>query len=108
MSDRPGTSDAPDPSGAARGHGVDEAPETLSSGYPEEAWEGAGRPLFLHPPWTVGVVLVFAVVALLLGLGGHPVWLLIGSPFILVLAVWLWARIAMWTRGGGDTASRRR
>jgi hypothetical protein len=75
--------------------------------YPEEAWEGAGRPLFLHPPWTVGVVLVFATVALLLGLGGNPVWLLIGSPFILVLVLWIWARVATFVRSGRDEIERR-
>lgn len=76
-------------------------------GFPEEAWEGAGRPIFLHPPWTVGVVLVFAVVALLLGLGGNPIWLLIGSPFILVLVLWLWVRIAALMRPGRDDTDNR-
>lgn len=90
-----------------RGHGPDDEDRPLPDGYPEEAWEGAGRPLFLHPPWTVGVVLVFAVVSLLLGLGGNPVWLLIGSPFILVLLLWLWVRIATIVRAGRDDAAPR-
>jgi len=44
----------------------------------------------------LGVVLVFAVAAIVAGLG-NPVWFLIGAPCILVLAVWLWVRL--W--GGG-------
>jgi hypothetical protein len=51
------------------------------------------RPLFPHPQWSVGVVLIFAVVAVVAGLS-NPVWLLIGSPFILTLAVYLWVRFA--------------
>ncbi len=39
----------------------------------------------------VGVVLIFAVVAAIAGLD-NPVWLLIGSPFILVLAIYAWVR----------------
>lgn len=50
------------------------------------------RAMFAHPEWMLGVVLVIAVVMLLLGILGHPLWLLIGSPFILVLAVWIWAK----------------
>ena len=49
------------------------------------------RPLFQHPEWMVGVVLIFAVVAVIAGLD-KPVWLLIGSPFILVLAIYAWVR----------------
>lgn len=51
------------------------------------------RPHFPHPEWTVGVVLIMAVVLLALGILGHPVWLLIGSPFILTLAVWVAVKI---------------
>jgi hypothetical protein len=40
----------------------------------------------------VGVVLIFAVLFIVAGLG-HPVWLLIGSPFILALAVYAWMRL---------------
>jgi hypothetical protein len=50
------------------------------------------RPVFPHPQWSVGVVLVFAVVAILAGLR-NPVWWLIGSPCILVLVVWIYVRI---------------
>lgn len=49
------------------------------------------RPLFQHPEWMVGVVLIFAVAAVIAGLD-NPVWLLIGSPFILVLAIYAWVR----------------
>ena len=48
---------------------------------------------FPHPEWAVGVVLIIAVVMLLLGVLGHPLWFLIGSPFILTLFVWLGVRI---------------
>lgn len=50
------------------------------------------RPLFLHPTWMVGVVVVFAVAALVAGLR-QPVWWLIGSPFIAVLVIVLWVRL---------------
>jgi hypothetical protein len=49
------------------------------------------RPMFQHPDWMVGVVLILAVCAVFAGLD-NPVWLLIGSPFILVLAVYAWVR----------------
>ena len=49
------------------------------------------RPLFQHPEWMVGVVLIFAVAALIAGLD-NPIWLLIGSPCILVLAIYTWVR----------------
>jgi hypothetical protein len=64
---------------------------------PEES-EGVGRPsaperpLFQHPQWMVGVVLIFAVVAVVAGFD-NPIWLLIGSPFILALVIYLWARL---------------
>lgn len=47
------------------------------------------RPMFLHPPWTVGLALVLGAVFLVLGVLGHPLWLLGGSPFVLVLLVWV-------------------
>jgi hypothetical protein len=74
-----------------------------TSELPDEPLEGqivmGEPPLFLHPQWTVGVVLILAVVTLFLGIVGHPVWLLIGSPFILTLAVWLWVRVIGRRRG---------
>ena len=49
------------------------------------------RPLFQHPEWMVGVVVIFAVAAVIAGLD-NPVWLLIGSPCILVLVIYTWVR----------------
>ncbi len=57
------------------------------------------RPPFPHPQWMVGVVLIFAVLFIAGGLG-NPLWLLIGSPFILVLVVYIWVKLA--SRGKGD------
>lgn len=64
-------------------------PEEQSVEPPEVAEEPA---LFQHPQWMVGIVLIFAAVALFAGLFGDPVWLLIGSPFIVTLAIYIWAR----------------
>jgi hypothetical protein len=50
------------------------------------------RPLFAHPPWTVGVVLVFAVLAIIAGLS-DPIWFFVGMPCILVLLLYLYVRI---------------
>jgi hypothetical protein len=44
--------------------------------------------LFPHQPWMVALVLFFAVAAIVAGLH-DPVWWLIGSPFILALALYL-------------------
>lgn len=49
------------------------------------------RPLFPHPQWSVGVVMIFAVIAIFAGLE-NPIWLLVGSPFILALAIYVWMR----------------
>lgn len=48
---------------------------------------------FPHPPWTVGVVLVLGVVSLLFGILVRPIFLLVGSPFILVLLLWIYVRL---------------
>jgi len=57
--------------------------------------DGSGEapepPIFRHPQWLLGVVLVFGVVAILAGLR-NPVWFLIGFPAILTLIVWIWVR----------------
>ena len=50
------------------------------------------RPMFAHPQWTVGVVLVFGAAALVAGIVSSPVWLVIGSPLILTLFLYLWIR----------------
>ena len=57
----------------------------------EEAPEPNERPLFQHPDWMVGVVLIFAVAAVIAGLS-NPIWWLIGSPLILVFALYTWVR----------------
>lgn len=77
------------------------APEAVD--VPPDLLHGSAFP---HPPWTVGVVLVIGVVMLALGLLGHPLWLLMGSPFILTLLVWLVVRAISWRRDRAE-ASRR-
>jgi hypothetical protein len=49
------------------------------------------KPVFAHPQWMVGVVLIFGVAALWGGLY-NPTWWLIGLPCILTLFVYLFAR----------------
>ncbi len=53
------------------------------------------RPLFLHPPWMVGIMLILGVVSLIVGLTVDPFWLAMGSPAILTLCVYLGARVAL-------------
>ena len=60
---------------------------------PDASRGSNGPPMFPHPQWMVGVVLIFAVLFIVAGLG-NPIWLVIGSPFILVLAVYIWVRLA--------------
>jgi hypothetical protein len=74
-------------------------PENEGPDAPEEAPTGAApareseeRPLFLHPRWTVGVVLIFGVAAIFAGMN-DPVWFIIGAPCILVLIVYVWVRV---------------
>ena len=52
------------------------------------------QPLFLHPSWSVGVVLVFAMLTIFAGLA-NPIWFLIGSPFLLVMAIFIWVRFKL-------------
>jgi len=70
--------------------------EDSDSGAPAEQ-----RPLFLHPQWSVGVVLVFAVMAIVAGLS-NPIWWLVGSPFILTLGVYIFVRMFAPARGEAD------
>jgi hypothetical protein len=49
---------------------------------------------FQHPQWMVGVVLIFAVVAIVAGMR-DPIWFLIGSPCIIVLLVYVWVRLVV-------------
>jgi uncharacterized membrane protein YphA (DoxX/SURF4 family) len=48
---------------------------------------------FPHPPWTVGVVLVLGGVSLLFGFLVRPIFLAVGSPFIIVLLLWLYVKL---------------
>ena len=48
---------------------------------------------FPHPPWTVNLVLVAGAITLLFGILVNPVWLLVGSPFVLALMLWLYIRL---------------
>ena len=56
------------------------------------------RPLFHHPPWMVGIMLILGVLSLLVGLLVDPFWLVMGSPAILTLLVYIGVRIALWWR----------
>lgn len=49
-------------------------------------------PVFSHPQWLVGIVLILGGMALVAGLS-NPVWLLIGAPCILVLALYIFVRL---------------
>lgn len=55
--------------------------------------DGSAASAFPHPPWTVGLVLVAGVITLLFGVLVSPVWLLVGSPFVIALVLWLYVRI---------------
>ena len=57
------------------------------------------RPLFSHPPWMVGIVLIIAVLSILAGLS-DPIWLLLGLPCILVLALFIYVRVVARIRDG--------
>ena len=58
------------------------------------------RPLFQHPPWMVGIMLILGVLSLVIGLTVDPFWLVMGSPAILTLAVYIGVRIAIRRRTG--------
>jgi hypothetical protein len=80
----------PDPT--AEGEEMD-LPDTASS--VEESTDAElanAQPMFAHPQWTVGVVLVFGAAALVAGIVSSPVWLVIGSPLILTLFLYIWIR----------------
>jgi hypothetical protein len=64
---------------------------TDPSNEPEDNPEENERPMFPHPPWTVGIVLILAVSALLAGIQ-DPIWFLLGLPFIIVLVLYLYIR----------------
>ena len=54
--------------------------------------------MFAHQPWMVGMVLIFAVLAIIAGLS-DPIWFLLGGPCILVLALYIYVRIG-YRKGG--------
>ncbi len=58
------------------------------------------RPLFQHPPWMVGIMLILGVLSLVVGLTVDPFWLVMGSPAILTLFVYIGVRIAIRRRTG--------
>ena len=53
------------------------------------------RPLFQHPPWMVGIMLILGVLSLVIGLTIDPFWLVMGSPAILTLVVYIGVRIVL-------------
>lgn len=83
-----GGADEPDPRSPNRPADGNPAED---AGIPEKELEAPSP--FPHPPWTVGLVLVGGVITLLFGLLVNPVWLLVGSPFVLVLLLWLYVRL---------------
>jgi hypothetical protein len=92
MNDEPHTGNAAAAAPEKQASLPDPAAEPLGDGGLPEGDELL-RPVFPHPPWAVGMALVIAVPFLVLGLVGHWVWLLLGSPFILVLFVWVSVRL---------------
>lgn len=84
--------------GTGHGDGVEHGAREpdLGSGPIDEEYEYEApwdRSLYPHPEWTVGLILVAAGITLLFGLLVDPIWLLVGSPFLMVLALYLWVRI---------------
>ena len=53
------------------------------------------RPLFKHPPWMVGIMLILGAMSLFVGLTLDPFWLVMGAPAILTLLVYVGVRIAL-------------
>ena len=53
------------------------------------------RPLFTHPPWMAGIMLVLGAMSLFVGLAVDPFWLVMGAPAILTLVVYVGVRIAL-------------
>lgn len=84
MSD--GAADHPPPDSRPRSTGA-------SATHEETDHEAEPTSPFPHPPWTVNLVLVGGVITLLFGLLVSPLWLLVGSPFLVVLLLWLYVRL---------------
>ena len=53
------------------------------------------RPVFQHPPWMVGIMLILGVLSLVVGLALDPFWLVMGSPAILTLLVFIGVRLVL-------------
>jgi hypothetical protein len=66
---------------------------------PDEKPKATERPLFPHPQWMVGIVLVLGVWSIIAGFS-DPIWFLLGLPFVLVLVLYIYVRIATWNRNG--------
>ncbi len=73
--------DAPDDQGADDGYEEREG-DTTSSPFP-------------HPPWTIGLVLVGGVITLMFGVLVNPIWLGVGAPFLIALALWLYVKLVI-------------
>ena len=56
------------------------------------------RPMFQHPSWMVGIMLILGAVSLLVGLTLDPFWLVMGSPAILTLLVFVGVRVVLLRR----------
>jgi len=63
-----------------------------SLNHPEHRPHEDERPIFAHQPWMVGMVLIFAVLAIIAGLS-DPIWFLLGLPCILVLVLYIYVGI---------------
>ena len=70
---------------------------TESSNDPEDQRDATERPIFNHPPWMVGIILILAVLAILAGIS-DPIWFFLGLPCILVLVLYIYVRIATWRK----------
>ena len=80
---------------AAAGRPTFEEPRAAEENASPDVSEDAGSPPspFPHPPWTVGVVLILGAVSLLFGLLVRPIFLAVGSPFIIALFLWLYVKL---------------
>lgn len=75
----------------------DESPSTAEPDHAQHPELDPGidePPLFQHPRWMVGVVMIFGVAAIVAGLS-QPIWWLVGSPFILALLIMIWVRLRL-------------
>ena len=87
--ERNGVEDAASSRGAP-----EEAGKAEENASQEAAADVESRPSpFPHPPWTVGVVLILGGVSLLFGLLVRPIFLAVGSPFIIALFLWLYVKL---------------